>query len=224
MTTNEPSKPEHGSSRPPMWVERSRTDRILGGVCAGIARSVGVDPVLVRIGVVLLGLVSGGAAVLAYLLAWVLLPQAAGEPQGRPRVVSPPSAGGAKEAWTAVGGELRSLATELRPKQPSGEAAQPEATQPEATQPEATQPEATQPEATPGPNRRPSLRSVDAALTGFGDRLRDPEVQQGARRTLAGLSAAVDASVEELGSRVRRGRTGPEGSPPSRPDAPRKQP
>jgi phage shock protein PspC (stress-responsive transcriptional regulator) len=204
MTTNEPSKPGPGSSRPPMRVERSRTDRVLGGVCAGIARSIGVDPVLVRIGVVLLGLVSGGAAVLAYLVAWVLLPQAAGEPQRRPRV-SPPPAGGAKEAWTAVGGELKSLATELRPKQSSGEAA-------------------AQPEATPGPSRRPSLQSVDAALTGFGDRLRDPEVQEGARRTLAGLSAAVDASVGEIGSRVRRGRPEPEGSPPSQPDAPPKQP
>jgi hypothetical protein len=62
---------------------------------------------------------------------------------------------------------------------------------------------------------------VDAALTGFGDRLRAPEVHEGARRTLAGLSAAVDASVEEIGSRVRRGRPGPDASPPSPPDGDR---
>lgn len=194
MTTNGPSTPDPGGSRRPTRVERSRTDRVLGGVCAGIARSAGIDPVLVRIGVVLLGLVSGGAVVLAYLVAWVLLPQATGEPPRRSRT-SPPPAADAKEAWTAVGGELRSLATELRPKQSSGEAT-------------------AQPAGEPGGSRRPPLESVDAALTGFGDRLRAPEVQEGARRTLAGLSAAVDASVEEIGSRVRRRRPGPGTSPP----------
>jgi phage shock protein PspC (stress-responsive transcriptional regulator) len=201
MTTNEPKSPDPGG-RQPVRLERSRSDRVLGGVCAGIARSMGVDPVLVRIVVVLIGLMSGGAAVLAYLAAWVLLPQAAEEPRPRPRASTPP-AGGAKEAWTVVGGELKALASELRPKQASGEAA-------------------AQSGATPG--KRPSLQSVDAALTGLGDRLRAPEVQEGARRTLAGLSAAVDASVEEIGSRVRRDRPEPGASPSGGPDRPGEQP
>jgi phage shock protein PspC (stress-responsive transcriptional regulator) len=204
MTTNEPNNPEPGVPRRPVRVERSRSDRVLGGVCAGIARSLGVDPVLVRIAVVLIGLVSGGAAVLAYLVAWVLLPQPAEEPQREPRASTPP-AGGAKEAWSAVGGELKALAAELRPKQASDEAAAPS-------------------EDTPSPSKRPSLHSVDAALTGFGDRLRTPEVQEGARRTLAGLSAAVDASVEEIGSRVRRDRSEPEASAPGESDRPRPEP
>jgi phage shock protein PspC (stress-responsive transcriptional regulator) len=193
MTTNEPNNPDPGTRRRPVRVERSRSDRVLGGVCAGLARSIGVDPVLVRIAVVLIGLISGGAAALAYLVAWVLLPQATEEPSDPPRV-SAAATGGAKEAWTAVGGELKALAAELRPKQATGETSEQPAAPPEAAE---------------GPGRRPPLRAVDEALTGFGDRLRTPEVHEGARRTLAGLSAAVDASVEEIGSRVRRDRPGP---------------
>jgi phage shock protein PspC (stress-responsive transcriptional regulator) len=207
MTTSEPNSPVPEAPKQPWRVERSRTDRVLGGVCAGIARSVNVDPVIVRLVAVVLGLFSAGAAVIAYLLAWVLLPQAAAEPQlQRPADVSAPPPGGAKEAWSAVGGELKSLATELRPKQGSGDTA-------------------AQPAAEPSSSGRSSAReSADSALTGLGDRLRAPEVQQGARRTLSGLSAAVDASVEELGSRVRRERPKPEPSPAAGSDVPREQP
>jgi phage shock protein PspC (stress-responsive transcriptional regulator) len=208
MTTSEPNNPVPEVPKQPRRVERSRTDRVLGGVCAGIARSVGVDPVIVRLVAVIVGLFSAGAAVLAYLLAWVLLPQAAEEPQlQRPSDGSAPPPGGAKEAWSAVGGELKSLATELRPKQdPTGDAA-------------------AQPAAEPSSSGRSSARqSKDSTLTGLGDRLRAPEVQQGARRTLSGLSAAVDASVEELGSRVRRDRPKQEPSPAGGSDGPREQP
>jgi hypothetical protein len=50
---------------------------------------------------------------------------------------------------------------------------------------------------------------VDSALTAFGDWLRTPEVQEGARRTVAGLSAAVEASIEEFGKRARWDRQRP---------------
>jgi hypothetical protein len=54
MTTNEPNDSKPGVPRQPARVRRSRTDRVLGGVCAGIAHSIGVDPVLVRIAVLLI--------------------------------------------------------------------------------------------------------------------------------------------------------------------------
>ncbi|WP_438318030.1 PspC domain-containing protein [Candidatus Caldatribacterium sp. SIUC1] len=57
---------------------RSRRDRILGGVCGGIAEYFGLDPSLVRIVAVLLILVGGGA-ILAYIIAWILIPE---EPKG----------------------------------------------------------------------------------------------------------------------------------------------
>uniref|UniRef100_A0A7V3YFC8 PspC domain-containing protein n=1 Tax=Candidatus Caldatribacterium californiense TaxID=1454726 RepID=A0A7V3YFC8_9BACT len=57
---------------------RSRRERILGGVCGGIAEYFGLDPSLVRIVAVLLILVGGGA-ILAYIIAWILIPE---EPRG----------------------------------------------------------------------------------------------------------------------------------------------
>ncbi len=59
-------------SRPPL--RRLKSDRVLGGVCSGVARSLGVDPVLVRVIVVILTLFAGGG-VLVYLAAWLLIPE-----------------------------------------------------------------------------------------------------------------------------------------------------
>jgi phage shock protein C len=54
---------------------RSRRDRMAGGVCGGIAEYAGVDPVLVRIAAVALAL-SGGLGLLAYIIAWIVIPEA----------------------------------------------------------------------------------------------------------------------------------------------------
>ncbi|MFC4944919.1 PspC domain-containing protein [Pseudonocardia sp. GCM10023141] len=54
---------------------RSRRDRMLGGVCGGIARYLNVDPVLLRIAAVALAL-SGGVGIVAYIVAWVVIPEA----------------------------------------------------------------------------------------------------------------------------------------------------
>jgi phage shock protein PspC (stress-responsive transcriptional regulator) len=48
--------------------------RLLGGVAAGIARYLGADVNLVRIGFVLLAFL-GGAAVPVYIVAWLLIPE-----------------------------------------------------------------------------------------------------------------------------------------------------
>ena len=55
---------------------RSRTDRILGGVGGGLAEHLGIDPLLVRFGIGLLVVLTGGAAVLLYIAAWLLVPDA----------------------------------------------------------------------------------------------------------------------------------------------------
>jgi len=54
-------------------LRRSGTERILGGVCGGLARSLGIDPLVVRVAVVALT-VAGGTGALLYVLAWLLLP------------------------------------------------------------------------------------------------------------------------------------------------------
>jgi signal transduction histidine kinase len=59
-------------------LSRSRTDRVLGGVCAGLARAFGIDPLVVRVAVVALT-VAGGTGALVYVLAWLFLPEDGGE-------------------------------------------------------------------------------------------------------------------------------------------------
>jgi phage shock protein C len=55
-------------------LRRSRYDRVIGGVCGGLGRYLGIDPVLLRIAAVLLTL-TGGLGVLLYLLAFVVIPE-----------------------------------------------------------------------------------------------------------------------------------------------------
>lgn len=58
---------------------RSRTDTILGGVAAGLAEYLRTDPALVRIAWAILVPLTGGAALLAYVVAWIVVPEAPGE-------------------------------------------------------------------------------------------------------------------------------------------------
>ena len=55
---------------------RSRKDKMLGGVCGGMAEYFDVDPTLVRVAWVLVTLISMGFGVLGYLAAWILIPEA----------------------------------------------------------------------------------------------------------------------------------------------------
>jgi len=52
---------------------RSRTDRRIAGVCGGFAAYTDTDPVLWRIGAILLAL-PGGPSILIYFLFWLLVP------------------------------------------------------------------------------------------------------------------------------------------------------
>jgi hypothetical protein len=104
-------------------------------------------------------------------------------------VPRPPAAGpapaGAREAWGALGGDLRTLAAGLRPARGAG------------------QPGTAAPGGTAGGGRGP-VEAVDATLTALGERVRDPQVREDARRAAADLSTAVTTTVEEIGR--RRGR------------------
>ncbi len=53
---------------------RSRDDRLLGGVCGGIAAFVGTSGTTVRLLYVLSVLLSVGTTAVGYLLLWLLLP------------------------------------------------------------------------------------------------------------------------------------------------------
>jgi hypothetical protein len=103
-----------------------------------VARSLGVDLAVVRLVAVVLAFVSGGSVLVAYLLAWVLIPE---EPAG-----------------SAL---------------PAGHAS--------------------------------AVATVDTALTRVGERLRDPAVQESARRAAARLVATVDAGAAAVRNGSRRG-------------------
>jgi phage shock protein PspC (stress-responsive transcriptional regulator) len=55
---------------------RLRDDRIVAGVCSGVAGYLGLDPTLVRLLAVLGVVFSFGAALVAYVVAWILMPEA----------------------------------------------------------------------------------------------------------------------------------------------------
>ncbi len=54
---------------------RSRQGRMLAGICAGAADYFGVDVTLIRVIVTIVAVLTGGAGVLAYLVAWVIIPE-----------------------------------------------------------------------------------------------------------------------------------------------------
>jgi phage shock protein C len=53
---------------------RSRDDQMIAGVCAGLAEYLDVDPVLVRLAMVLFTL-AGGSGIIIYLIAWIIMPE-----------------------------------------------------------------------------------------------------------------------------------------------------
>ncbi len=57
---------------------RSKNDQVIAGVCGGLGHYFGIDPVLVRIGFVALAF-AGGAGILIYILAAIIMPEATPE-------------------------------------------------------------------------------------------------------------------------------------------------
>ena len=91
----------------PRLLRRTRDDRVIGGVCGGLGRYLGVDPVLMRIAFVILAF-AGGGGILVYLVAWVLIPV---ERPGEDLVTARPE--GADTTRLIVGGALIAVGTIL---------------------------------------------------------------------------------------------------------------
>ncbi len=53
---------------------RSRSDRVLAGVCGGIGKYLGVDPVAIRL-VWAISILFMGTGILAYIIAWIIIPE-----------------------------------------------------------------------------------------------------------------------------------------------------
>jgi phage shock protein C len=78
MSTQLPPEPDPARPDPAApsqrMVRRSRSDRVIAGVCGGVGRYLGVDPVLLRIAFIILAL-ANGLGVIAYVVAWVAIPE-----------------------------------------------------------------------------------------------------------------------------------------------------
>jgi phage shock protein C len=61
-------------ARQPRLLRRSRDEKVIAGVCGGLGRYLGIDPVLLRIAFVVLAF-AGGGGILIYIVAWVLIPE-----------------------------------------------------------------------------------------------------------------------------------------------------
>ena len=55
-------------------LKRSKTSRIIAGVCGGMGEYFNIDPVIMRLLWVILTL-AGGAGILIYIIAWIIIPE-----------------------------------------------------------------------------------------------------------------------------------------------------
>lgn len=64
---------------------RSRTNKMLGGVCGGLGEHIDVDPTAIRLVWVVVTLLSLGTGIIVYLAAWIIIPESPEEsPQQTP--------------------------------------------------------------------------------------------------------------------------------------------
>jgi phage shock protein PspC (stress-responsive transcriptional regulator)/two-component sensor histidine kinase len=85
------------TSAAPEPLRRDADGALVAGVCTGLARRLGVDPIVLRVAVVALTF-AGGAGAALYVLGWALLPTADGRPAPADRLA------GRKQTWQVVGG------------------------------------------------------------------------------------------------------------------------
>ena len=53
---------------------RSRSERMLAGVCGGLGEYLKVDPTVIRLAAVVLAL-AGGPGIVAYIILWLIVPE-----------------------------------------------------------------------------------------------------------------------------------------------------
>jgi phage shock protein PspC (stress-responsive transcriptional regulator) len=89
-TAAQPTAEQATTQQPgPRRLYRSRSDRVIGGVCSGIAKYLGIDPVIVRVATIALVFV-GGLGAFGYIAALLLVPnegEAGGPGEGPSRIM-----------------------------------------------------------------------------------------------------------------------------------------
>lgn len=59
----------------PKKLYRSKSNKVIAGVCGGIGTYFNIDPVIVRLLVILATIFSGGIIILTYILAIIIIPK-----------------------------------------------------------------------------------------------------------------------------------------------------
>lgn len=59
-----------------MTLKRDTSNKVIAGVCSGIANEMGIDPLIVRLVFILSVLLGFGIGIIIYLLMWILTPSA----------------------------------------------------------------------------------------------------------------------------------------------------
>ncbi len=72
---------------------RSKKERLLGGVCGGIGKYSDVDPTVIRLIWIVLTLLSVGIGIIAYIIAWIIVPEEEDGPVTVPVTIIPPPGG-----------------------------------------------------------------------------------------------------------------------------------
>ncbi|USN96255.1 MAG: PspC domain-containing protein [Candidatus Nomurabacteria bacterium] len=62
-------------TKEPKRLYRSRKDRMIAGVCGGIAEYFNIDPVIVRVIAILLLFPGGLPGLVPYLVLWIIVPE-----------------------------------------------------------------------------------------------------------------------------------------------------
>jgi phage shock protein PspC (stress-responsive transcriptional regulator) len=94
-----PPPPDHAYVAPRIRLTRREENKVIAGVCSGLAAYTGTDPVLWRVGAVVFALLGFGIAIPAYIVAWLVMPVARpGEPVAPMRDVGEMNAG----RWVAI--------------------------------------------------------------------------------------------------------------------------
>jgi phage shock protein C len=137
-------------------VTRSRTDRLISGVCGGIARYFGFDSVIVRGIFVVVALINPGIAAIAYLVAVFLLPE-----EAEVGAANQPHVGWRFDPWTGESLHAHSTAPDSGASQMVPVATAPESSPPAAWA-DAGEPTTTAEDEAPKP-RRSRKKSDDNA-------------------------------------------------------------
>jgi len=88
------------------YLRRDVDDGLVAGVCAGVARRLGIDPIIPRV-VVAAATLAGGMGLIVYLLAWALVPEQGGRSPAWTRLA------GRRETWLMLSGSTLLLLSVL---------------------------------------------------------------------------------------------------------------